>query len=310
MQGTVIPDIAVVVPTHNRREVLPRALDSVFGQTHKNFELIVVDDCSDDDTVAYLKSIADPRIKWHRFDEWRRGNAARNHAVKMSRAPILAFLDSDDSFLPDRLAGTVAYFAQNPAVDVLISSFTSVTGPNSVPRVNPDALFEREEFERYLVGYCLYLGGSGIAMRRRAFDEIGGFDETLARMQDRDLLLRVARSRGCASVGKIDWVKNRSSDSLSYQREGKVTAFGDLCRRHPVIREKYPELLRYLVAREIITPVLQGWARQAVKALGEARSDPDFDISLLRLVFDYFYGRRRRREIRAEIFSRYGARMD
>jgi glycosyltransferase involved in cell wall biosynthesis len=306
----VVPDIAVIVPTRNRCNVLPQAIESVFDQSHHNFELVVVDDCSQDDTAAYLAAISDSRLRWHRFDHWRRGNAARNHAAALSRAPILSFLDSDDRFLRDRLSSDLAFFADNPGVDVRISSFTSVTNSSSSPRKNPEAIFAREEFERYLVGYGLHLGGSGIAVRRRAFDDVGGFDETLIRMQDRDLLLRLARTRGCASTSKINWVKTRSADSISHQLEGQIDALSELSRRHPALRERYPEFLRYLVAREIISPLVQGRLGQARKALIEAWRNPDLETSIVQLIPDYLRGKRRRADLKLEILRRFDFRMD
>jgi glycosyltransferase involved in cell wall biosynthesis len=301
--------VAVIVPTRNRRKVLPQALGSVFDQTHRNFELIVVDDCSDDDTAAYLATISDPRFRWHCFDEWRGGSAARNCGVAMARAPTLSFLDSDDRYLPDRLSSDLAFFAECPGADVRISSFTSVTDSGSTPCNNPETIFGREEFERYLVGYCLHLGGSGIAIRRRALEEVGGFDETLVRMQDRELLLRLSRSRGCGSTSRINWVKTRSEDSLSHQPTGQINALAELCRRHPIVRERYPELLRYLVAREIISPLVKGRFRQARRALVEARGNPSLGVSIGRLVPDYIVGKRRRRGIRREILDRFGITM-
>lgn len=309
MSGDPVPDVTVIVPTRNRRKVLPGALESVFAQTHKNLELIVVDDCSEDDTAGYLATIADPRFRWHRFDDWRRGSAARNHGAALSRAQILSFLDSDDRYLPDRLSSDLAFFTKHPNIDVRISSFLSVRNSDSSHAKNPEAVFSREEFQRYLVGYCLNLGSSGISIRRRAFEEIGGFDESLIRMQDRELLLRIAQTRGCASTSEINWVKIRSEDSISYQSKGQINALGELCRRHPVIRDQYPELLRYLVVREILSAVLKGRIGQARTALAEAKHNADLGASIVRLVPDYFYGKRRRRSLRGEIFRRFGVRM-
>lgn len=309
MSGGPPPDVAVIVPTRNRRKVLPQALGSVFAQTHRNFELIVVDDCSDDDTAAYLATISDPRFRWRRFDEWRRGSAARNHGVAMARAPILSFLDSDDRYLPDRLSSDLAFFAERPRADVRISSFTSITSSGSSPCRNPEAILDREEFERYLVGYCLHLGGSGIAIRRHAFEAVGGFDESLIRMQDRELLLRISRSRGCGSTSRINWVKTRSEDSLSHQPGGQINALAELCLRHPIIRERYPELLRYLVAREIVSPLVKARFQQAREAFVEARGNPDLGMSIGRLVPDYLVGKRHRRGIRQEILGRFGIAM-
>jgi glycosyltransferase involved in cell wall biosynthesis len=311
VSGDVRPDVSVIIPTRNRRHILPRAIASVLGQTHENLELIVIDDNSDDGTADYLATIADRRFRWFRFDEWRHGGAARNHGAAVSRAPILAFLDSDDRYLPDRLRSDVAFFADHPEADVRISSFESMTNSGSSLARNPEAILSRDEFERYLVGYCLHLGSSGIAMRRSLFEGIGGFDESMIRMQDRDLLLRVARVRGCASTSEINWVKTRSEDSLSHQPEGQVRAFGELCRRHPIIPERHPELLRYLVAREIVSPVLQGRFRQARAAFDEARAaNPGVDMAPVGLISAYLAGKRHRRALKHEIYRRFGTRAE
>ncbi len=176
--------------------------------------------------------------------------------------------------------------------------------------MNPEAFLTREDFERYLVGYCLHLGSSGISIRRSVFDETGGFDESLVRMQDREFLLRIAKSRGCASTSEMNWVKMRSEDSLSHQPEGQVRAFGELCRRHPIIPDRYPQLLRYLVAREIVSPILQGKFRQARAAFDEARADPSVNMAPARLISDYLAGKRHRRALKHEIYRRFGTRPE
>ena len=295
------PDVAVIVPTRDRRHLLPRALDSVFAQTHANFELIVVDDCSSDDTSSYLGAIADRRLKWHRFGEWRGGNVARNFAVELSRAPILSFLDSDDYLLPNRLERVIDYFSLHKEIDILLSSYASISGNTRTTHSNPEAIFSRDQLERYLIGYCLFLGGSGISVRRQAFIEIGGFDPTLMRMQDRDFLLRAARTRGCGSVADIDWIKSRTEGSLSLQREGKLSSLGELSLRHLVMRERYAQLLHYLVAREIMGPFVQAKLGLVIKAISEASHSPGLDFAPLSIFYDYYRGKRLRKELRREI---------
>jgi glycosyltransferase involved in cell wall biosynthesis len=301
MNGTAAPDVAVIVPTRDRRHLLPQALESVFSQTYANFEVIVVDDGSEDDTSAYLATIADRRLKWQRLDGWRGANAARNLAVELSRAPILSFLDSDDCYRSGRLSRVVEFFSRHPDIDIHISSYTSVAGSARTELTNPDAIFSADQLERYLIGYCLFLGGSGISIRKRAFVEIGGFDPTMPRMQDREFLLRAARTRGCASVVDIDWIKSATYGSLSRERKGRVYCLGELCRRHPIIRERYAVLFRYLVAREILGPLIQFKFGLAVDAIRDASRSPTIDLSLLQLVPGYFRGKRRRRELKREI---------
>jgi glycosyltransferase involved in cell wall biosynthesis len=297
-------DIAIVIPTHNRRDVLSAAVDSVLAQDHENLELIVVDDCSTDDTPAYLNSIADSRLRWHRFAERRKGNAARNHGVRLSQAPIVSFLDSDDVYQPHRIGDVAALFAEAPAVDVHISSFVSVTRSGTTSCVNPDAVFAPGKFESYLLGGCLSLAGSGISVRRRAFDEIGGFDEGLLRMQDLDLLLRLARSHRGASTSKVNWVKNRSSDSISRQPQGQIAALDALCARHPVIEDRYPELLGYLVAREIVRPFVNFRFREALRALGEANRYARSSLRSHQVATRYVSGKRLRRKLTGELSRR------
>ena len=306
-QDASAPEIAVIIPTRNRLSVLQKAIDSVFTQTHQNFELIVVDDCSSDGTEAYLASIADPRLKWFRFDQWRNQNAARNHGVAMSKAPILTLLDSDDLYLPHRLAETLAFFRDYPKLDVRLSSFTFVADAKSDDLINLEGALSPSDLEHYVIGVCLNLGGSAIAMLRQVFEEAGGYDETVLRMTDREFLLCVARKYGCYSSAEIDWIKNRSPDSVSNPSVGRITALDALCQRHPVILQRYPVLFRYLVAREIVKPLLNLRLRGVRAALAEASSHQRTRMPVWQVLSHYRRGRRQRHALRKEIAARRGA---
>lgn len=96
------PLISIILPTHNRAELLPLALNSLLGQSYANWEVVVVDDGSTDDTLAVIKSIPDPRIKYH-YQENRQLNGARNTGISLAKGAFLGFLDDDDQFLPDHL---------------------------------------------------------------------------------------------------------------------------------------------------------------------------------------------------------------
>src|SRR4051794_32650183 len=104
------PAISVILPVHNRADVLGRAIQSVLDQHLKDFELMVVDDGSTDGSVAVGKSFADPRIRIIELGENRGGNAARNAGMRAAGAPLIAFLDSDDTYLPEKLETVVAEF--------------------------------------------------------------------------------------------------------------------------------------------------------------------------------------------------------
>src|SRR3954463_14993353 len=127
MPTEAVPLITVITPTHNRRSQVVRAVESVLAQTLTRFEHIVVDDGSTDATAAALAEIRDPRLIYV-GSKWRGANAARNAGIEPGQAPVVTFLDSDDVYLPDRLARTLEQFDNNPSLEVLISSFVSLKG--------------------------------------------------------------------------------------------------------------------------------------------------------------------------------------
>lgn len=94
--------ISIVLPTHNRARLLPAAIESLLGQRYTNWEVIVVDDGSTDDTRQVVANIPDPRVRYH-YQENRQLNGARNTGVQLAKGSFLGFLDDDDQFLPDHL---------------------------------------------------------------------------------------------------------------------------------------------------------------------------------------------------------------
>src|SRR5262252_1967520 len=116
------PKISVIIPTYNRRHMLPRTIASVLSQDESDFELIVVDDCSPDDTQAYLASLTDPRVRT--VVPSRNGGtaAARNVGLEAARGDIVALLDDDDEYLPRRLSAPLAVFTREPDVVATVSS--------------------------------------------------------------------------------------------------------------------------------------------------------------------------------------------
>src|SRR5499427_2841052 len=119
---TRAPDISVVLATYDRRHSLPRAIASVLAQDDARFELIVVDDASRDGTADYLATLCDPRIRVITAERNGGPSAARNLGLKVARAGIVAFLDSDDAYLPRRLAAPLAAFAADGGLVCTLSS--------------------------------------------------------------------------------------------------------------------------------------------------------------------------------------------
>lgn len=231
------PDVAVIMPVYNRAAVIVGAIQSVLQQTFTDFELIIADDGSTDDTVQVVEAIQDPRITILRAERNLGSNAARNRGIKAARAPLIAFLDSDDAYLPNKLALVVRTFAERPELDVLLDSFTKEFPPGEprkpTPRRNPK-IDDNQEFIEALFNRRLWKATSAISIRRETAIRAGLFDETLKRRQDFDFLIRASTVGRCASTDEVTWVKSWTPGAISDDLRSFVPATIELCRRHPV----------------------------------------------------------------------------
>lgn len=304
---TNTPRISVVTPTRNRREVLVRAIESVRAQSFQDYEHIVIDDGSTDGSEEAVRRVTDSRVRLVTLDKWGGANAARNIGIGLARAPLVTFLDSDDVFLPFRLERSVALFDSNSTIELAISAFDMPKGGAAPTASGKDVHFDSELLERAIAAQVYPIAGSAITARKTTIESIGLFDEGLWRLQDRELLLRCARNGyGAMALGTIDWIKYHSSDSISRQRGGYVTAYADLLGRHPQIRQRYPEIVAYMVARRILNLLIQGHLGEAVEEYRINRQCPELEFPVAALATGYLTGRRRRREIRHEVQSLQG----
>jgi glycosyltransferase involved in cell wall biosynthesis len=194
------PLVSVVTPTHNRAQFLRRAMASLQAQTRSDFEWIVVDDGSSDETPKVLEQCGDGRLVRVRLDPNRGVAAARNAGLRQARGELVAFLDDDDEYLPEYLDVVVAAFATHPGgLDVLWTGvervFEQADGPAHSVRQTWDcsasALGARGlRFLTQLNMSC------GLCLRRDGLERIEAFDEALTVSEDTDLLLRLAAA-GC-----------------------------------------------------------------------------------------------------------------
>jgi glycosyltransferase involved in cell wall biosynthesis len=227
--------ISVILPVHNRADVLKRAIQSVIEQELEDWELIVVDDGSSDNSAWVPESFRDERIRVVQLDRNRGGNVARNRGIREAKAPLIAFLDSDDRYLPNKLAWVTAEFDRRPELDLLVDSFIKVQPPGSrhaeVVRRNP-MISDREEFRRALFTRQLWKATPAITVKREIALEAGMFDETLRRLQDFDFLIRASELANCASTDEVLWVKYWDQGAISAQ-DNMIAANVELVRRHP-----------------------------------------------------------------------------
>ncbi len=182
------PRVSVIIPTYNRAWCLREAVDSVLAQEFKDFELVVVDDGSTDETPPLLQEYGDSIRVLHQRN--RGVSAARNAGISVARGDLIAFLDSDDIWLQGKLAFQVEFFNRHPGA--LICQTEELWVKNG-RRVNPRKRHRKRGgiiFEPSLQ-LCL-VSPSAVMLRRGLFDQVGFFDERLPACEDYDLWLRVS----------------------------------------------------------------------------------------------------------------------
>ena len=190
--GPAGPPVTVVIPTFNRASVIGRAIRSVLGQTCQDWELIVVDDGSTDGTEQAVRGLSDNRIKYIRHDRNGGGGAARNTGIRHAQGEYVAFLDSDDEWLPEKLQKDLEVFRNSDLSVGLV--YTSKMILDETGRVLETRVATRSGWvyeallDSNFIGSC-----SRVTVKREALQRVSGYDETLVAHQDWDLWLKVAR---------------------------------------------------------------------------------------------------------------------
>lgn len=185
------PVVSVIIPTYNRAHLIERALDSVLAQTYENMDIIVVDDASIDDTEAVVRRYSDSRIRYVRHDQNQGGSAARNSGIRLAKGEYIAFLDSDDEWVPEKVQRHLDVFQTHPEYHVVYSAVKNVY-PDGTFRIRQHDGPEGEIFDQLMVRNVVG-PTSAFVIKRECFARVGGFDESLPSAQDYDMWLRLAK---------------------------------------------------------------------------------------------------------------------
>lgn len=194
------PDVSVVLPTHDRRDLLSRTLRTVLWQRGVELEVIVIDDGSVDGTEDAVAELADQRIRYVRNETAKGVASARNRGVEEAKGEWIAFVDDDDLWGADKLSEQLAASLREDrpwayAGAVKIDDAERVVGGRPPP--SPEWVASRLPRWNAVPGGC-----SGVMATRALLDEVGGFDPTLVNLADWDLWIRFAREAPPACAGR------------------------------------------------------------------------------------------------------------
>ncbi len=194
--STQAPRVSIIMPSYNTATLIAASLDSVFQQTFHDYEAIIVNDGSPD--TPDLERVLQPYLQEHADQivylrqENKRAAGARNTAIKHARGEFLAFLDSDDTWLPEHLSAQMKLFNDDPALDLAYANGLAVGNPDA-----PTEFMKRcpsdgpADFRALVVERC-QVPVSTVVARKAALERAGLFDENLARCDDYDMWLRAA----------------------------------------------------------------------------------------------------------------------
>ena len=193
--------VTVIIPTYNRADKIEKSIKSVLDQTYEDFTLIIVDDCSKDNTEEVVAGINDERIVYHKLSENKGAAGARNEGVKLAQTEFIAFEDSDDFWLQDKLDKQIKYMDEHPDVGLVYGKI-KVISPDKTYVFPNEAVPGNLEGELYpwLIRRNT-IDTPTMFIRKNCFDEIGGFDSTLRCLEDWEFSIRFSEKY---KIGYID----------------------------------------------------------------------------------------------------------
>jgi glycosyltransferase involved in cell wall biosynthesis len=274
--------VSVILPTFNREEYLERAVKSVIDQTYQDWELIIWDDGSTDQTEELVRSFREKRIQY--FCEQNQGVAyARNQAISKSHGGLIAFLDSDDAWHPEKLSKQLRAMESFPQIDLLFSDFMNFDMVNDTQRTGfqqelhgiehltirelDDGLNLIEDGMPESLALGNFIATDTVMVKREILDELGGFDGRLRNSEDFELWWRLGLAgKKFAFLNEVLLNRNKPAGTLSgasvVSAQNTLNAL-DLCCQATLSTGR-DELVPYLEKRYRNTwqNLIAGYARE------------------------------------------------
>ncbi|HCB30645.1 MAG TPA: family 2 glycosyl transferase [Acinetobacter lwoffii] len=193
------PLVSIVIPMYNRAHTISDAVNSVLAQTYNNYEIILVDDGSTDNTKEIISKYGDGVV--YVYQENSGPSAARNTGIRQAKGELIAFLDSDDVWREDKLACQVACFLDAPLVGIVASGH-EIRNQNW-ELTQTTLLTEKEIGQIHRKDlYKNFFSTPSVIVRAKCFDEVGYFDETIRYAEDWDMWLRILQKYECYIINE------------------------------------------------------------------------------------------------------------
>ncbi|MDD5381711.1 MAG: glycosyltransferase family 2 protein [Phycisphaerae bacterium] len=284
------PFVSVIIPTYNRSRLLVRSVKSVLNQTYRSFELIIVDDASTDNTEKVVRSFNDERIRYVRHEKNRGEAAARNTGIKAAKYDYVAQQDSDDEWLPEKLAKQVRAFENcPPQIGVVYTGFWKEE--NGQRTYIPFEWVNKKDgdiHQQLLKGN--FVGSPVTLVKKECFEKAGMFNEGIFHLVDWELWLRISKYYHFKCVDEPLAIAYYHSDNVSFNYRAFIEALESILEKYSdefagdkkLLAKHYIDIGNRLV----VNKEMQYGRNYLIKAVKLCPSN----VKLLLAVFSTFFG--------------------
>jgi glycosyltransferase involved in cell wall biosynthesis len=292
------PTVSVVIPTYNREQLIGRSIKSVLSQTYQDFEIIVVDDASTDNTKEVINSFNDDRIRYVRHKQNRGEATARNTGIKVARGEYIASQDSDDVWFPQKLAKQIELLQNtSPKVGVAYTGFWKIE--NNEKTYIPFSWVNQKEGDIHrelLKGN--FIGSPATLIKKECFKKVGMFDERLFHLVDWEMWLRVSKYYHFKFIDEPLLVAHYDSDNVSTNQNEFIKSQELILKKHFEDFSKDKELLvtYYIYIGDLL--ISKGDVRKGRSYLTKALKLSPFSFRALSAALLTFFGRGAYRKVR------------
>lgn len=261
------PFFSVVIPTHNRAEMLREAIRSVLGQSFQEFEMLVVDDYSTDHTKEVVGSFNDDRVVYIMNDRGAGGAGTRNAGIFRARGKWVAFLDDDDIWLPQKLSVLHGKILEDGGSAGIIYTGAISYDFEKERELQPRIPDKEGQLDRKLLCNNCIGSFSAVAIRTDLLIHVGGLDEDFTALQDRELYTRIARLTRVAYVKTVlSYIRVANTDRISFSPKKKLESSLLYWRKNRALINGDPKLRHKAASRVFLFALQDGDLKESVKA--------------------------------------------
>ena len=255
------PKVSIIIPTYNQAEYLKEAIESVLNQTYKNIEIIIVDDGSTDNTLEVVASF-DNKIVY--IQQRNKGaSSARNTGIKEASGEYVAFLDSDDMWIKNKLEKQIEFIKNDPEIGLL--------GTGCYEMINMGKMIYKKIFpakneilQKDLIKYNPFIQSS-VIVEKDVFNDIDLYDEKFKESEDYDLWLRIAQKYKVANLPEALVTKRYYEKGLSKNKDSKQLYFALKAKKNAIKRKQYPKSYYFYILKSWIFMKMPFFMRKIIR---------------------------------------------